>query len=148
MDREEIDHIMGILRAFAEYEPRAIDEIRYAEYKREQQAERISIPGFEGKLQTMENCVHMNQMFLHRVAGIAYWLFPELQGEIFGNDRTSNAVMDEHAKKVAVTLAQTVRDWSEEGIELYVCANYNFTIFLKAFSPSNQFTYWFWFRFL
>lgn len=117
MDKEEINHLMGILRAMSEYEKRALHTT--ANIEREvaslPEKQRTSLGGIQDRLEKRKDAIQDNQRFLRQIGQVAFMIFPELRDEAWGKDGTNEATMDEHAVKTAVTLTQFVRDWSKEG---------------------------------
>lgn len=117
MDRGEIDHLMGILRSMNEYAYHHDNLVndRMEDYDNLSEKHKKAAPKYGYKLQNITNCVHVNHMFLTRIIGTTYKIFPELKHEKYGEDGASRRTMGDHHEKVNVTLTQMMRDWSEEG---------------------------------
>lgn len=118
MDREEIDHLMGILRSMNEYEYYQVHSLNHtrAEFESLDQEYKALLPEFEGKLQHVENCVYQNQLFLHRIISMAYLMFPGLLLSPLSfpqNTEKAHCIDTQQSskRKSTDTTEQTLRRW-------------------------------------
>lgn len=117
---EEMDHLQGILRAFFGYEDWNawyINELEkdYSDMTRTQPAWIQMCPKYGAKLQGMFNCISQNQIVLKQIAGMAFWMFPQLREGKYDPEKDDRGVTGENMTKVSVVLKQLYRDWTAGG---------------------------------